>query len=98
MHLFASDVMHVAEAGISECANIDGGDCMPGFGAFLAAIAGGAVAVIVWLSLAAAVTIPITTARTLPRSSRIVWLLAVWLVPIVGAAAWLVRSRQAARS
>lgn len=94
----AADVMQVAEAGISECANVDGVECMPGFGGFLAAIAVGVIAVVLWLSLAAAVTGPITTARNLPQRSRTVWLLAVWLLPIIGAAAWLARSQRHARS
>lgn len=59
---------------------------MPGFGAFLAGGAVVAIAVIVWLSLAAAVTGSIVTATFLPRRLRVLWLLAVWRLPLVGAA------------
>ncbi|SEL29422.1 hypothetical protein SAMN05444583_107215 [Rhodococcus maanshanensis] len=88
------DITDVAEAGLSECARNDGPDCMPGFGAFLVGGAVVAIAVIVWLSLAAAVTGSIVTATSLPRRHRALWLLAVWGLPLFGAALWCLRSRK----
>jgi hypothetical protein len=89
------DITDVAEAGLSECARNDGPDCMPGFGAFLVTSALAMALVTIWISLAVGITGSIVTATPLPRRHRVLWLLAAWGLPLVGAALWCLRSRRA---
>lgn len=83
----------LAEAGLSEC--VPAGVC-PEFGRGLATLVALwgliAVLVVVWLIGAQVATMGVIEART-GVAWAVLWILAVWLLPLVGLIAWFVRSR-----
>ena len=67
---------------------------MPGFGAFLLVRVGGLAALLVWLAICLAVTVVIVGERSRIGGIRTaLFVLGLWLVPIVGLAVWIVYRR-----
>lgn len=84
-------VIVLAEAGLSECART-GGDCLSGFGMLLAKGAGVGLLVMIWLASAASTTVSVFCAK-IGIARTILWILALWILPLFGVAAWLIQSR-----
>lgn len=82
----------LAEAGLSECAQSNV-DCMPGFGAFLIIFVIVGVLVVFWLGMAGSATVAIVSSKIGVRD-RLLWVAAVWVVPVVGAVAWFAHARR----
>lgn len=81
----------LSEAGLSECARTDT-DCLPGFGMFsFVAVVVGSLA-IVWFAAAVTATVAIIDS-TLGVTGTVMWILTVWMMPLVGVIAWNLHSR-----
>jgi hypothetical protein len=81
----------VAEAGLSGCVRLD--VCAPDLGLFVAAWAAAGLLATVWLAVVLYATADVLLAGQ-GAARTACWLLAVWFLPPVGAAAWF-RSRRA---
>lgn len=77
-----------AEAGLSECARYD--VCDPDFGPWMAVWIAGLVLAMLWLAVTFAATVDILTAPIGARRT-LLWLVLVWILPLVGAVAWVRR-------
>ncbi|MFC9786408.1 hypothetical protein [Rhodococcus sp. NPDC127528] len=83
----------LGEAGLSECARTDM-DCMPGFGMLLVTWAVAGLLVIVWLAAALTATVAVIDSK-LGVTRTVLWILAVWMLPLFGVIAWFVHSHAA---
>lgn len=72
----------VAEAGFSECVGA-GMDCMSGFGAILFQLVLLVLLVMLWIGLAAYVTVTVTNSKLGWRRS-VVAIVSAWVIPVVG--------------
>ena len=79
----------LAEAGLSECARA-GMDC-PGFGIGPVEIVIVGILAIAWLMMAASATVAILSSK-LPARERMLWLVAVWVIPVVGGVMWFIHA------
>ena len=83
-----------AEAGLSECARANM-DCMPGFGTFLVLF----LLTLFTIGMAFAISMSATLSIVLARPGVLrgaLWFVAVWTVPLLGAAAWFLFERRRA--
>ena len=82
------DVFIVAEAGLSECARDD--VCGSDFGLWLAVWLAAPFLLPIWLATAIGATLGVISART-GAAYAAGWFMAIWALPILGSAAWMVR-------
>lgn len=75
----------VAEAGLSECARYD--VCGPGLGIWMAMWAAAWLLIPVWIAVSFYATADVLFAKV-GLAHTVLWLLAVWILPILGAIAW----------
>ena len=74
----------LAESGLSECANA--GTCGPSTSSMVVVLVG-FLALCAWVASSMVATASIVnTHPSMPR--RLLWLLATWVVPLIGAGAW----------
>ncbi|GAB2640869.1 PLD nuclease N-terminal domain-containing protein [Prescottella soli] len=81
----------LAEAGLSECVRTDM-DCMPGFGLFLAMWAVAGLLLMVWPAAALYATVAVVSSK-LGVTRTVLWILAVWILPLLGVMVWFVHAR-----
>ncbi len=74
--------------GFSECARTRGCNMFPHYMLVAGWLALAAV-VLAWVSMAAYLTVSITSQSDAPRSERVRWIVRLWLLPVVGVAAYL---------
>lgn len=89
------DTTVVAEAGLSEC--VREGACDPNFGQVLAMVGAAWLLVAVWLGVSVYATADILTSKV-GLAHIVLWLLVVWMLPIVGAITWIRNAAVTARS
>lgn len=80
------DTTVVAEAGLIECVREKA--CDPNFGQVFAMLGAAWLLVAVWLGVSFYATVDILTSK-IGLVHTVLWLLVVWMLPILGAIAWI---------
>lgn len=80
------DTNVIAEAGLSECVREKA--CDPNFGQVFAMLGTAWLLVAVWLGVSFYATVGILTSKA-GLVHTVLWLLAVWILPLLGAIAWI---------